>query len=122
MMGCPRAVAVAVTLALAVTVVVAVGAAGCKKAEPPEVTFSLDRGQSAYHYGAVLTFVGGGHTISDEGHSTMVTVEVKRNGEVRQLDLISDEWSSVETLGVRWQGVEAPGFDPKRATFKMFRP
>ena len=52
----------------------------------------------------------------------MVTVEVKRNGEVRQLDLISDEWSSVETLGVRWQVVEAPGFDPKRATFKMFRP
>lgn len=120
-MGRAQARAVLLGLALASAVSSALPACQARR-EPAEVTFTLDKGQSAGHYGAVLTFVGGGHTISDEGDNTMVTVRIKRNGEQRVLNLTRDSWSSVETLGVRWQVVDAPGFDPKRATFKMFRP
>ena len=88
------------------------------------VSFTLDRHQSVTHYGAKLTFTGSGHTFGGSGaHVMIVNVQLERNGETASTELASPAWKHpVELLGVKFQVDEADGFDPKRATFKMFRP
>ena len=88
-----------------------------------EVRFSLEKGGSETHFGVRLTFTGSGHTIEERGEQMMITVDLESDEGKRSHRLTSSEWNKIHSdLGVRWRVDEAPGFDPKKATFTMFRP